>query len=107
MPLSTEHRELVRRLTLNDERVLSEVMSGESPGSAELLDERTRALVRFAGLIALDSETASLQAARDASWAAGAVDEEIVDTVVAVAPIVGTARVDSIVPRLSRILGSS
>jgi alkylhydroperoxidase/carboxymuconolactone decarboxylase family protein YurZ len=107
MPLSTEHRELVRRLTLNDERVLSEVMSGETPGSAGLLDERTRALVRFAGLIALDSETASLQAARDAAWATGAVDEEIVDTVVAVAPIVGTARIDSIVPRLTRILGSS
>jgi alkylhydroperoxidase/carboxymuconolactone decarboxylase family protein YurZ len=107
MPLNTEHRELVRRLTLNDEGALSEVMSGDSPGSAALLDDRTRALVRLAALVALDSEVASFQAARDAAWAVGVIDEEIVDTVVAVAPIVGSARIDSIVPRLSRILGSS
>jgi len=107
MILSFEHRELVRRLTLNDEGALSDVMSGQNQGSKPLLDDRTRALVRFAGLVALDSETASLQAARDAAWAAGAGDEEIVDTVMAVAPIVGTTRVASIVPRLITILGNT
>jgi 4-carboxymuconolactone decarboxylase len=107
MTLGTEHRELIRRLTLNDEQALSDVMSGRNPDAVTLLDERARALVRLAGLVALDSESASLQAARDAAWAAGVEDEEIVDAVVAVAPIVGTARIASIVPRLATILANS
>jgi len=107
MTLRTEHRELIRRLTLNDERALRNVMSGQDSDAVTLLDERTRALVRLAGLVALDSESTSLQAVRDAAWAAGAADEEIVDTVLAVAPIVGTTRIASVVPRLSTILASN
>ena len=101
MTLGTEHRELLRRLTLNDEETLRQVVSGRKVGKHRLIDDRTRALVKLAGLVALDAEIASLQVARDEVWAAGAGDEEILDTVIAVAPIVGTTRVASTIPRLA------
>jgi alkylhydroperoxidase/carboxymuconolactone decarboxylase family protein YurZ len=99
MALTTNHRELMRRLALCDEGTLSKVMSGRIPGEA-LLDHHTRALVRLAGLVALGSETASFQVARDEAWAAGADDEEILETVIVVAPFVGTTRIASIIPQL-------
>ena len=100
MTLGSEHRELLRRLTLNDEKTLRQVISGRNVGR-QLLDDQTRALVKLAGLVALEAGIASLQVARDEVWATGAGDEEIVDTVLAVAPIVGTRRVASTAPRLA------
>jgi alkylhydroperoxidase/carboxymuconolactone decarboxylase family protein YurZ len=101
MTLGSEHRELLRRLTLNDEKTLRQVISGRDVGRQRLLDDQTRALVKLAGLVALEAEIPSLQVARDEVWATGAGDEEIVDTVLAVAPIVGTSRIASTAPRLT------
>jgi 4-carboxymuconolactone decarboxylase len=104
--LTTEHRELLRRLTLNDETALSVVMSGKTPSLKTLLDDKTRALVRVAGLVALDCETASLQVGWDAAWAAGSSDEEILETIIAVAPLVGTTRIASALPRVEAALNN-
>lgn len=101
MALSDRHRELLRRLTLNDEKALSDLVSGRNLVDEPLLDGRTSGLVRIAGLTALDAEVESLQAARDAALAAGASDEEIIASVLAIAPIVGTARIASAAPRLA------
>ena len=90
MILGKQHRELLRRLTLSDEKVLRHVVSGRRVGKHTLLDDRTRALVKVAGLVALEAEIASLQVGRDEVWASGAGNEEIVDTVIAIAPIVGS-----------------
>jgi alkylhydroperoxidase/carboxymuconolactone decarboxylase family protein YurZ len=57
--------------------------------------------VRLAGLVALGSETASLHAAVDAAHRAGAADEEILELVVAVAPLVGVSRISSALPGIS------
>lgn len=103
MSLGTEHRELLRRLTLNDEKTLRQVVSGRK---GSLLDDRTRALVKLAGLVALDAQIASLQVAREEVWATGIGDEAIVDTVIAVAQIVGATRVASTIPRLAIMLDS-
>ena len=101
MTLRTEHRELLRRLSLCDEKTLRQVISERKAGRQRLLDDRTRALVRLAGLIALGAEVASLQVARDEILHSGAGDEEIVDTFLAVAPIVGTTRIELALPRLA------
>lgn len=98
------HRELLRRLTLNDESALALVLGGRDPAVDSLIDNRTRTLVRLAGLVALDSETASLQAAVDRARAAGVSNEEIVETVLMVAPIVGATRIGSVAPRLALAL---
>lgn len=102
--MKSEHRELIRRLTLSDETTLADVMAGRSTQSKPLLDDRTRSLVRLAGLIALDARTTSLQAVAEAAFASGARDEEIVEVLAVVAPIVGTSRVNSVIPRLRRAL---
>ena len=102
--LKAHQRELLRRLTLNDETALRDVMTGRIPGSDTLLDDKNQALVRLAALVALDSDTASLQSGVDVAHAAGAADEEIIETVLVIAPIVGTARISSAHPRLAAVL---
>lgn len=102
--MKSEHRELVRRLTLSEEATLADVMAGRRSHDPTLLDERTRSLVRLAGLMALDARTTSLQAATESAFASGAREEEIVEVLLVVAPIVGTSRVNSVIPRLQRAL---
>ncbi len=58
-----QHLELLRRLALNDEAALATALDGLDQSGDALIDDRTRSLVRIAGLVALDSGTASLQAA--------------------------------------------
>ena len=98
--LNTEHRQLLRRLTLSDETALTGVMVGTIPENGALLDHRTDALVKIAGLVALDAGTSSLQAAVDNAFGAGASDEEILEVVLAAAPVVGSSRISSILPRI-------
>lgn len=104
MSLKTEHRDLLRRLTLHDEVTLRQVMVGRGDTKRGLLDDRTRALVRLAGLVALGAEIASLQVVRDEIWGTGGDDMEIVDTVLTVAPIIGPTRIATVVPRLALAL---
>jgi alkylhydroperoxidase/carboxymuconolactone decarboxylase family protein YurZ len=104
MTLKSEQRRLLRRLTLNDEPALADVMAGRVPGESGLIDDKTRSLVRIAGLVALDANTPSLQAAVDNAFAAGAEDEEILEVILAVAPIVGSSRISSMLPRVHRTL---
>lgn len=107
MSLGTDQRELLRKLTLNDEKTLRLAVSGRKIGTRDLLDDRTRALVKFAGLVALDAQIASLQVARDEVWKTGAGDEAIIDTVMAVAHVVGATRIAAAVPRLVITLDSN
>lgn len=97
-------RELLRRLTLNDEHVLRQLMCEQSVGR-QTLDEKTSALVRLAGLVAMEASVTSFQWAVDAALAAGADDAEIVDVLLAVAPVVGLSRVGSAARPLSTALG--
>lgn len=99
IPLDSELRRLLRLVTLNDEAALSDVMSGRVPGGPSL-DQKTKSLVIVAGLIALDATTASLHAAVDNAFAAGASDEEILEVVLAVAPVVGSSRISAMLPRI-------
>ena len=69
------------------------------------LDDKTRALVRLAGLIALEAAPASYQWGVASAVAAGATDEEIVGVLVAVAPVVGMARAGSAAPELALAVG--
>ncbi len=99
-----EHRELLRRLTLNDEHALELVAVARNPGREWLLDHRTRSLLRIAGVIAMDPEDTSLQTAVDHAYHATATDSEIVDTVLALVPVVGAKRIAATLPRLASML---
>lgn len=105
--LSPDHRRLLRRLTLNDEGALELVLTGHDPELESLIDGRTRSLVRMAGLVALDSEETSLQTAVDHAHGAGVSDEELVDTVLALDPVIGHRRTTSALPRLVSVIDAT
>ncbi len=100
-----EHEELLRRLALNDERAVESLL-GTVVADLETagLDAKTHALVRLAALISIEGATPSYEWGVSVALAAGASDEEIVDVLVAVAPIVGLARVNSAASELALAL---
>jgi alkylhydroperoxidase/carboxymuconolactone decarboxylase family protein YurZ len=69
------------------------------------LDDRTYALARVAALIATESPLATYQWAIDLAIAAGATEGDVVDVLIAVAPIVGLARVTRAAPEVALALG--
>ena len=95
--------ELLRRLALNDEKVVRAVVGVEPSalGYTHALDRKTEALVRLAALLSLGAATASCRTAVDLARAAGVGDDEVVGVLVAVAPVVGGARVVGAAPRLA------
>lgn len=94
-----DHIERLRRLVINDGAAMREV------GCPTTLDERTLALARIAALVALGGGELSFGAETDAAIAAGASPPEIVDVLMAVAPVAGTPRVVSAALRLAIALG--
>ena len=104
--MSPEQEELLRRLALSDDGVAGAALgatSGTSAGSS--LDPPTLALTQVAALIATEAALASYQWAVESALAAGASDDDIVDVLVAVAPVVGLARVAAAAPELALALG--
>jgi 4-carboxymuconolactone decarboxylase len=95
--------ELLRRLTLNDERVVRRAVSGspDALGYESPLDPKAAALVRLGSLLSVGAATSSCRVTADVARAAGASDEEIVAVLVAIAPVVGGARLVAAAPRLA------
>ena len=69
------------------------------------LDQKTHALVRLGASLAIDAAPSSYQSNVELALAAGASIDEIVGTLIAVAPTVGLARVVSAAPELALALG--
>jgi alkylhydroperoxidase/carboxymuconolactone decarboxylase family protein YurZ len=69
------------------------------------LDERTAALVCLAALLAMHAGPTSYQRCVDRALGAGASIDDVIDTLKAVAPTVGLARVVSAVPSVALALG--
>ncbi len=101
-----EHETTLRCLALNDEVFVRSVMSGRLADlSASRLDPRTHALIRLAASISLDAAPATYQSNADAALAVGATVDDIVDTLVAVTPVIGIARAVSAAPKLGIAVG--
>jgi alkylhydroperoxidase/carboxymuconolactone decarboxylase family protein YurZ len=101
--MTSPHLELLRRLTISDEKALNRVMSGSV--ERVMLDERTSALIGIAALLATDAAEASYQSAVETARAAGVDDDEILQVALALAPIIGLARTGVAVPHLLASLG--
>ena len=96
----------MRRLALSDERFIeTELGIGLDTVEVSRLDAKTHALVRLAAALAIDAAPSSYQSAVEPALAAGAGIDEIVGTLIAVAPTVGMARVVSAAPELALALG--
>lgn len=102
----TESEDRLRSLAIHDERFVHSVL-GIEVDTAEVsrLDPKTHALVRLGALLAADAAPSSYQENVEVALAAGATVDEIVGTVIAVAPTVGLARVVSAAPELALALG--
>jgi 4-carboxymuconolactone decarboxylase len=102
----TSQRDQLRRLSLHDPAYLDAVVSSASEVDAShRLDARGRALGRLATLFALDGSVNTYGWATSAALGAGVTSEEIVDLLVAMAPLIGTARVVCAAPKLGLALG--
>jgi alkylhydroperoxidase/carboxymuconolactone decarboxylase family protein YurZ len=100
------HQELLRRLAVNDEAALQAVLQmSVADDGVSGLDARTHALVRLAGLVALQSAPQCYEWGVAAALTAGATEAEVVGVVVALAPIVGVARVDRAAGEVAMALG--
>ena len=69
------------------------------------LDPKTSALVRLAALVALGSAAACYQELVCAAVELGATEQEVIDTMIAVASTIGMARLVSASPRVALGLG--
>jgi 4-carboxymuconolactone decarboxylase len=98
--------DLLRRLVINDEAVVGEVLSGRvSADHGSELGAKTDALVRLAALLAVGAATPSLREAVDRAFAAGATRGEVVAVLVATGPTIGLASLVASAPRLALAMG--
>ena len=100
------HRDTLRSLAMNDERFIESVLSIdltdiESSG----LDPRMHAVARLGALIASDAAPASYQWNTSMALASGVTVDEIVGALIAVAPIVGVAKVVSAAQGIALAIG--
>ena len=100
--------QLLRRLALNDEATVASVLGTSlEDGPGAVLDGRTVALVRLAGLVALRADPASYSWAVATAYAAGATDEDLVDALVVLAPVVGVSRLSAAAREVAVAVGCS
>lgn len=96
----------LRRLTVRDDRLVEGVLGSEDDNlTASSLDSKTHALVRLGALIVLDAAPQSYARSVEAALLAGGTREEIVGTLIAAMPVVGSARIVSATPKLGLALG--
>ena len=94
------HEEGLRRLVLHDEGCIQSMLGIHlTNNDSQGLDPRTQALIRLGGLVAMGAAPTSYHWAAEAALDAGATAEDVVGTLIAVAPISGLARVISPPPR--------
>lgn len=97
-----EYQRTLRRLAMNEDRLLDSMLASQQANlEVSGLDPRTHALVRLGALLALDVAPASLRTYVDEALGAGTTEEEIVGALVAVTPVIGSARAVMRVPTLA------
>ena len=96
--------ELLRRLAIHDPRCIDDVLSGEDVAAREL-DPKVLALVRLAGLISVEAPDSAVLWGVSEALGAGASDAEVVASLVALGPALGSARLVAAAPRLALALG--
>lgn len=101
-----EYEDRLRSMAISDERFIeSELAMALGNIETSRLDPKSHALVSLAALLAVDAAPASYHCSVESALAAGATVDEIVGTLVAVAPTIGVARVVSAAPELALALG--
>jgi alkylhydroperoxidase/carboxymuconolactone decarboxylase family protein YurZ len=104
--MRAETKETLRSLALNDGHFVESVLGvGRSTIDISGLDQKTHALVRLGASLAIEAAASSYQANVEMALAAGASVDEIVGTLLAVAPDIGLVRAVAAAPELALALG--
>jgi 4-carboxymuconolactone decarboxylase len=98
-------RDALRRLAMNDEFFIEEVLSIGLNNDHSMLDPSTSAVARLGALIALAAPSEAYQWDTTRALASGVTVDEIVGVLIAVAPIVGIARVVSAAQEVALAIG--
>ena len=106
----TANEEQLRRLALHDEDCIESVLAMNlyrdlGDGGPCRLGPKNRALVRLAAMLALGAAPVSYHWVVGAALDAGATADEIIGTMIAVAPISGIARVVQATPDIALPIG--
>ena len=99
------HRDTLRRLAMNDEMFIEKVLSIGLNDDHSMLDPTRSAVARLGALIALDAPPETYQWDTTRALASGVTLDEIVGVLIAVAPIVGIARVVSAAHEMALAIG--
>ena len=101
----TTSEEALRRLTIGDPAYCRAVLATDPAGPPGALDPRSRALLRLGGLIASGSADPMWQRRVGDALDAGLSFDEIVGSLVELAPTIGIERVVAVAPHLAQALG--
>ena len=106
MSQTVRFQETLRRLTVIDEGfVEGQAGLGLGLDGAPALDAKTAALLRLGVAVAIGSPGVCLEWSTGRALAAGATEDEIVDLLVAIAPVTGLSRVAAAAPEVAIALG--
>ena len=102
--MDERYETLLRRLAVLDAHTIAAslpIHAGDDRG----LDARTTALVRLAGLVALQSSPQTYEWGVAAALDTGCSEDEVVAVLAALAPVVGAARVSSAAMNVATAIG--
>lgn len=95
----------LRKLTLNEEGVIERDLGLRIEIRGGALDPRACSIARISALVAMGAAPASFQWAGSTALGAGVTAEELMAALIAIAPIVGMARVVAAAPELALAFG--
>jgi alkylhydroperoxidase/carboxymuconolactone decarboxylase family protein YurZ len=94
-------QDVLRHLAVNDRAMVAELHAPGCAGIVDTLDARELALARVASLVATDGSVATFRWTVGDALEAGVSPEKIVGVLLAVAPLVGFARVATTAPKIA------
>jgi 4-carboxymuconolactone decarboxylase len=99
-------QEILRRLAIIDEAFVQDHAGlGLGLPVSQLLDPKTAALVQVGALVAIGSPAVCMEWSTTRALAAGATEDEVIDVLLAIAPVAGLGRVTGAVPGVAAALG--
>ena len=101
-----DHEERLRRLALHDESFIRSALGMDLDNvEASGLDPKAHALVRLAALLGANAAPVCYHHTVAIALAAGATPDEVMGTLITIAPIIGLARAVSAAPELALPIG--
>lgn len=100
------HEEALRRLTVGDERYLdSRIMDRRATRDRDRLDHHEEALLKLGAISASGGPDQTFQQVVGAALDSGLSAAKVVDALIVLAPLIGSARVVAIAPQIALGIG--